>query len=279
MPGRQLLDLGRDVATRLATSEGVDAAFLAGSIVVGLGSPSSDVDVYLVGSGLRESRRQLLDGGVRVDVQTLAAERLADLVDRVVADYPAALHDRVADADLMVAVRLLAGEIVTDTGFLLALKQRLAASPLPLRRMVINSWARTAYSAVEDVAGLRESSDRLDRDAAIIAARRALLAAGKALAASCGDLHHGDKWVSHQLATAPRTPSRSTSTGASCDRTRRRRARPTASSRWPPSYRPASSRRRPSGGGGCRSSTGRPGRTRADRCDGPHSSCRAPPTP
>jgi hypothetical protein len=200
MAGAQLLDLGRDVATRLATSEGADAAFLAGSIVVGLGSRSSDVDVYLVGTGLRESRRQLLTDGVRVDIQTLATERLAGLVDRVVADYPAPFPGRVADPDLMVAVRLLTGEVITDTGFLTALKERLAACPLPLRRMVINSWARTAYSAVEDVAGLRESGDRLDRDAAVVAARRALLAAGKALAASCGDLYYGDKWVWHQLA-------------------------------------------------------------------------------
>jgi hypothetical protein len=200
MTGAQLLDLGRDVATRLATSEGADAAFLAGSIVVGLGSGSSDVDVYLVGAGLRESRRQLLTNGVRVDIQTLATERLADLVDRVVVDFPSPFHSQVADADLMVAVRLLTGEVVTDTGFLTALKARLAACPLPLRRMVINGWARTAYSAVEDVAGLRVSADRLDLDAAIMAARRALLAAGKALAASCGDLYYGDKWVWHQLA-------------------------------------------------------------------------------
>lgn len=194
MAGARLLDLGRDVATRLATSEGADAAFLAGSIVAGLGSGSSDVDVYLVGAGWRESRRQLFTDGVRVDIQTLATERLAGLVDRVAA------RARVADADLTVAVRLLTAEVVTDTGCLTALKERLAAGPLPLRRMVIDGWARAAYSAVEDVAGLRESTDRLDLDAAVLAGRRALLAAGKALAASCGDLHDGDKWVCHQLA-------------------------------------------------------------------------------
>jgi hypothetical protein len=206
MAGAQLLDLGRAVATRLAGSEGAEAAFLAGSIVVGLGSRSSDVDVYLVGTGLRESRRQLVTDGVRVDVKTLALEWLAGLVDRVVADYPAPAHDRVADADLTVAVRLLTGQIITDTGPLAALRERLAARPLPLRRMVVNSWARIAYPAVEDVAGLRGSGDRLDRDAAVVAGRRALLAAGKALAAGCGDLYYGDKWVWHQLArSAPDT--------------------------------------------------------------------------
>lgn len=200
MAGAQLLDFGREMAAQLAKAEGADAAFLAGSIVVGLGSASSDVDVYLVGTGLRESRRQLFTDGVRVDVQTLATERLTGLVDEVVADYPAPSRKRVADAELTVAVRLLTAEVVADTGCLATMRERLAACPLPLRRMVISSWARTAYSAVEDVAGLRESSDRLDLDAAVTAGRRALLAAGKALTAGGGDVHQGDKWVWHQLA-------------------------------------------------------------------------------
>ncbi|MEV4496138.1 hypothetical protein AB0J84_10575 [Micromonospora arborensis] len=200
MVGEQLLVLGRKTAGQLAAAEGADAAFLAGSIVVGLGSTSSDIDVYLVGAGLRESRRQLFTDGVRVDVQTLATERLTSLVDRVLVRYPAPGADRATDADLTVAVRVLTAEIVTDTGYLTDLQERLGAVSLPLRRRVICGWARTAYSAVEDVAGLRDSADRLDLDAATTAGRRALLAAGKALAASCGDLHQGDKWVWHQLA-------------------------------------------------------------------------------
>lgn len=200
MAGAHLPALGREVATRLAASEGADAAFLAGGTAVGLGSGSSDLDVYLVGPGLRESRRQLFADGVRVDVQTLAAERLDALVDSVVLDYPAPARGRVGDADLAVAVRLLTADVVTDTGRLTTLKQRLTACPLPLRRRVVSGWARVAYSAVEDVAGLRGSADRLDVDAASTAGHRALLAAGKALAAACGDLHQGEKWVWHQLA-------------------------------------------------------------------------------
>ncbi|HEX6342583.1 hypothetical protein [Umezawaea sp.] len=200
MAGAHLSALGREVATRLATAEGADAAFVAGGTAVGLGSGSSDLDVYLAGPGMRESRRQLFADGVRVDVQTLATERLDDLVDGVVADYPAPARGRVPDADVALAVRLLTADVVTDTGGLAALRERLASRPLPLRRRVISGWARTAYSAVEDVAGLRGSTDRLDLDAASTAGHRALLAAGKAVAAACGDLHHGEKWVWHQLA-------------------------------------------------------------------------------
>jgi hypothetical protein len=200
MAGTELLDLGRVVATQLAASEGAAAAFLAGSIVAGLGSGTSDVDVYLVGTGLRESRRQLRIGGVRVDVHTLATDTLTGLVERVLPEHQAPFRGHVADADLTMAVRLLTAEVVTDTGCLTTLKERLAACPLPLRRMVISSWARTAYSAVEDVAGLLDSADPLDLDAAIMAGRRALLAVGKALAASCGDLYYGEIWVWRQLA-------------------------------------------------------------------------------
>ena len=134
MAGAHLPALGREVATRLAASEGADAAFLAGGTAVGLGSGSSDLDVYLVGPGLRESRRQLFADGVRVDVQTLAAERLDALVDSVVLDYPAPARGRVGDADLAVAVRLLTADVVTDTGRLTTLKERLTACPLPLRQ-------------------------------------------------------------------------------------------------------------------------------------------------
>ncbi|MFC4857317.1 hypothetical protein [Actinophytocola glycyrrhizae] len=196
----QPMGLWRETVAELAAAEGADAAFVAGSRVVGLGNTSSDVDVYLVGPDLRESRRQLFVEGTRVDVKTLATEWLTSLVGRVLADYPAPDGSRVTDADLTIAVRLLTADIVTDTGCLTNQQQRLRASPLPLRRRIISSWTRIAYSAVEDVAGFRHSADRLDLDAAITAGRRALLAAGKALAAGCGDLHQGDKWVWHQLA-------------------------------------------------------------------------------
>src|SRR6266511_3313568 len=194
MGNAQRVDRGRAVAAELAAAERAPSAFLAGSNVVGLGSASSDIDVYLIGPGWVERRRQLHAGGTRVDVQTLASERLDALVDQVLG------ADSLPERDLVLAVRLLTGDVVVDDGALAGLRKRLAGRPLSLRRLVIGGWAATAYSAVEDVAGLRDSADQIDRDAAVLAGRRALLAAGKAIAASGGDLYYGDKWVGHQVA-------------------------------------------------------------------------------
>jgi hypothetical protein len=193
--------LGRDVAARLAASTGADAAFLAGSTAVGLGSGTSDIDVHLVGAGLPAARRQMVVRGVRVDVQSVAAQTLTDLVDRIVGvERPEPARASVSDRDVALAVRLCTGEVVTDTGVLATLRARIAADPLALRRLVISGWAQSTYTAAEDLSGLWRSDDDLDFDMAMLTARQALIAAGKALVAGCGDLYHGEKWVWRQIA-------------------------------------------------------------------------------
>lgn len=190
--------LGREVATRLAAAAGADAAFLAGSTAVGLGGRTSDVDVYLVGADLPATRRQLVVGQVRIDVQSLTAEALAGLVDR----FAGAQESRgsVSDPDIALAVRLWTGEVVTGAGLLDPIRERLGEARLTLRRLVVNGWALSTYTAVEDLAGVWRSDDHLDLDLALLATRQALVAAGKALAAAGGDLHRGEKWVWRQLA-------------------------------------------------------------------------------
>jgi hypothetical protein len=109
------------------------------------------------------------------------------------------------EGDLALATRLVTGEVVADTGALADLRARLVADPLLVRRLVVNHWAHAAGTAIDDVTGLCDSEDPRDLDAATTVGRTALLAAGKALAASEGDLHLGEKWVWHQLArSAPR---------------------------------------------------------------------------
>ncbi|MFD3416688.1 nucleotidyltransferase family protein [Streptomyces decoyicus] len=193
--------LGRSIAARLAASRNADAAFLAGSSVVGLGSATSDIDVYLVGSSAEEERQQMFADTIRVDVQHLSLDTLESLVERVLgaglrSDHPGgALSDR----ETALAVRLRTGDIVTDSGALGALRQRLAEHPLRLSRRVMNNWILAAFFAAEDCLGLRQSDSPLELEPAAFAGRRALLCAGKALAAACGDLYFGEKWVWRQL--------------------------------------------------------------------------------
>ncbi|MDT0541930.1 MULTISPECIES: hypothetical protein [Streptomyces] len=199
---RDRVRLGRSVAARLAATVNADAAFLAGSSVVGLSSATSDIDIYLVRSSAREERRQMFADTVRVDVQHLSPDTLESLVDRVLGTGLRSDHtgETLSEREVALAVRLWTGDIVTDSGTLAALRQRLAEQPLRLSRLVMNSWILTAFFAAEDCLGLRASDSPVDLDPAALVGRRALVCAGKALAAACGELYFGEKWVWRQLA-------------------------------------------------------------------------------
>ena len=194
--------LGRSIARRLAAATHAEAAFVAGSTVVGLGSATSDIDVYLVGSATAEKRQQLFADDIRVDVQHVALGTLDALVDRALttrmrSDRPGGL---LSERETALTVRLWTGDIVTDSGALAALRHRLGTEPLQLARLVMNTWVLAAYFAAEDCVGLRQSDSPFDLDPAAHAGRRTLVCAGKALAAAGGDLYHGEKWVWRQLA-------------------------------------------------------------------------------
>ncbi|MFD6191102.1 hypothetical protein [Streptomyces sp. NPDC060275] len=199
---RDRVRLGRSIASRLAASTDADASFVAGSSLVGLGSATSDIDVYLVGSSVHEERRQMFADTIRVDVQQLRLGTLRSLVDRVL--DPGLRSDHagppLSDREVALAVRLCTGDVVTDSGTLAALRERLDEHPERLARLVMNHGMLAAFFAAEDCVGLRRSDDPNDLDAAALAGRRALLCAGKALAAACGDLYFGEKWVWRQLA-------------------------------------------------------------------------------
>ncbi|WP_306321912.1 MULTISPECIES: hypothetical protein [unclassified Streptomyces] len=194
--------LGRSIASRLAATTDAAAAFVAGSSVVGLGSATSDIDVYLVGSTTQEKRQQMFADTIRVDVQHVSLETLESLVDRVLESGLRSDHAgrTLSDREIALTVRLLTGDIVTDPGTLAALRKRLDEHPLRLSRLVMNNWMLAAYFAAEDCLGLRQSDDPCDLDPAALAARRGLVCAGKALAAAGGDLYFGEKWVWRQLA-------------------------------------------------------------------------------
>jgi hypothetical protein len=192
------LALAREVAARLARGPRVTSAFVAGSLAVGLGNHTSDVDVHLAGPRLEPGREQVFAGPVRVDVHRLPTAALAGVVRRVVA---ATLRsddggDVVAEADVTTAVRLHGGEIVLDGGAA-ELQRTLREHDLTLRRLVTTRWLNLAHYGQEDLAGLIDEPG--DGDSATMVARLLLRTAGKALAAACGDLFPGEKWVWRQL--------------------------------------------------------------------------------
>ncbi|HEX5543611.1 MAG TPA: hypothetical protein VFX60_19010 [Micromonospora sp.] len=190
--------LAREVAARLAARPGVTSVFLSGSLAVGLGNHTSDVDIYLAGPEVTPSREQVFAGPVRVDVHSLTMESLAGIVRRVVA---ATLRsddgaDVVPERDVTTALCLHSGEIVVDGGAV-ALQRTLREHDATLRQLLITRWLNLAHYCQEDLSGLIDVPE--DTDAATMVARLLLRTAGKAVAAACGDLFPGEKWVWRQL--------------------------------------------------------------------------------
>ncbi|MEH1016375.1 hypothetical protein V6U90_25135 [Micromonospora sp. CPCC 206060] len=191
--------LAGQVAARLAGTPGVTDAFLTGSLLVGLGNRTSDVDLYLLGPDIAPGRHQVFAESVRIDVHRQSTAGLATTVDRVAAaslrsDAGAAV---VADRDVVAALRLRCGEVVVDSGYLGTLQRRLRERDGTLRRLLLTRWFDAAHYGQEDLAGLLD--DPADADAATMVARLLLRTAGKAVAAACDDLFPGEKWVWRQL--------------------------------------------------------------------------------
>jgi hypothetical protein len=194
---REGLELAARVGARLAADEGASASFLAGSLAEGLGNHTSDIDLYLTGPDLTRRRRQLSAGGIRLDTHYLPLGFLTGLVAEVLAAAPAdGPADPVADADLALAARLRTARVLTGADIVRPLQDRLREGSARLRKLTIAACLDLAYAELEDFAGAQDSGDL---DAATMLARNALVMAGKAVAAACGELYAGRKWVWRQL--------------------------------------------------------------------------------
>ncbi|MFD0480556.1 hypothetical protein ACFQ0B_79860 [Nonomuraea thailandensis] len=178
-PDAERLALAHEATRWLAARSGAQAAFLSGGLMSGLGTPTSDFDVYLVETAdASPARRQLsIDKTIRVDVHEVPRLELERVVDQLTADRP---HDDetaflCSTAELKLATRLYAAEIVAGAAIVTPLRDRLRSGH-HLRRHVLQSWLTSAHSDLEDFAGLRASGDL---DAAAMVGREALIAGGR----------------------------------------------------------------------------------------------------
>jgi hypothetical protein len=190
-------DTAAAVAAHLAARTGAAASFLAGSLVEGFGTPTSDVDVYLLSDDDVPGRRQYRFGATRVDAHLMSWAYLAATLDRLSATVLAS--DGTApppeERDLVLAARLWTSRPVTGAAALVQVRERVVFPRL--RQLVAHARLTTVHTALEDYAGLRAVGDL---DGALQVARVALLAAAKAVAATEGEVYPGDKWAFRQLA-------------------------------------------------------------------------------
>ncbi len=174
-----------------------ELAFLAGSLAVGLGHGTSDVDVYAVGDGLPEQERGYEHDGVLVHVTRLdggLVRRLAATGARFTAtgsDREQYLLDYKVHNAL---VRLTTGYRITATpewqDVLSALRRDV------VRQILIARHANVFAAFAEDVWGALLSGDRYT---AATASTIALENAAEALLAAAGDIYFGPKFLFRRL--------------------------------------------------------------------------------
>ncbi|MGK4579910.1 hypothetical protein [Kitasatospora sp. HPMI-4] len=170
-------------------------AYLGGSPLAGLGTPSSDVDLFVV-SGHPGHTEQIFVDETRVDVESVSAAALEDLVARCE-------HFTVTESDMTQLrfaqtsvldrlVRFSLGEIVSDDGTLAGLLDRARRAEGDIAKLVIARQASSTGNLAEDAYGALAVGDHAS---AQYLGRQALLASAEAFLTARGDAYFGSKWV------------------------------------------------------------------------------------
>ncbi|GLZ29810.1 hypothetical protein Lesp02_20000 [Lentzea sp. NBRC 105346] len=186
----------------------VELAFLAGSLAVGLGHGTSDIDLYVVGPDLPAAEVVHEHRGIPVHVNPLSAAKVRELV--AIADVyrttgadrsQAAIHVKTLNS----LVRLAGGQRLLVSPAWAEELARLDANVVRQILMVRNGNVASAYA--EDVSGALATGDLLT---AVSASALALESACEAALAASGDLYVGPKFLFRRLA-------RTRELGAWCD--------------------------------------------------------------
>ncbi|MET8912009.1 nucleotidyltransferase domain-containing protein [Micromonospora sp. NPDC004551] len=193
----------RAVVEDLGGPEQVHLAFLGGSLAVGLGHATSDVDLYVVADRPPGSSAVLTRDGVEVHVLTLDAAMVTRLID-VGSAYAVTGADR---GQLNLDPRTRHGLVRVLTGWRLRCTDGWERELGRLRRDVVRQIFMAHHAAqfagyAEDVLG---ALDARDPYTALASSSLALTAAAEAALAASDDIYLGDKFLFRRLTRTPVT--------------------------------------------------------------------------
>lgn len=189
------------MAEQLRVTPGLDSAYVAGSLTAGLGNATSDVDLFLLSESdsVADEPVQFEQNGERVDVEWMTLADVHRNLDRL--DSFTLTPQSLGELwpffpTLDWYARVLSSQEVIGSRSLLGIRERARAMEPAVTDLIMARWALGYSSSIEDFAGAEQERDY---DTASYSGSALCVAAGKAYAASVGDLYLGHKWIYKQL--------------------------------------------------------------------------------
>lgn len=187
-------------ARDMAEDPTIDSVYLAGSLTAGLGSPTSDVDVFVLAEAAQSGlARQLRVGNERLDIETYSIawvdEALAKL-SRWESSRQKLRFNALSEEELDFLIRMRDIEVVKSSPHLRRLRKALADATDRLRQMTLSTWALRANGHLSDFKGAVQDGDL---ESAGLICQSLLASAAKSVTTAAGDLYFGAKWVHRQL--------------------------------------------------------------------------------
>ena len=187
-------------AQKLADDPRMNAVYLGGSLTAGLGSSTSDVDVFVLLEAEDDGiARQIRVGDERLDVETYTVGWVRDALAKLgrwSSSRRQLRHEALSAEQLDFLIRMRDAEVIKDSSSLAALRSALAAAEDRLRQHALSSWALEANGHLSDLKGALQDDDH---GSAGLMTQSLLSCAGKAVTTAAGDLYFNSKWVHRQL--------------------------------------------------------------------------------
>ncbi|MER6769711.1 hypothetical protein ABT389_08120 [Streptomyces bacillaris] len=182
--------------------DGIDSAYIAGSITAGLGNATSDADVFVLYAADHlpaATTQQFTLDGHRVDVEWYSRDELDDAL-RTILDWqlrPDNISELWGFADrLDLLARFATSQPVLSSEHLGRAYAALEAGWPRLRQALINYWAIAVNSDLEDFHGACAEGDL---GTATYVGQVLLTSATKAVTTAADDRYFGRKWVYKQV--------------------------------------------------------------------------------
>ena len=174
--------------------ESVEAVYISGSLMAGLGTPYSDVDIFVICAD-RNGMAQHGKGTSRVGVEFRSPQWL-EQVAALAAPYTASFEDNypltTSPSLIDDAVRLKIGKVLKASPQLSAARNALDAGQRDFQKLLISQLALDLASLWMDALGFLSNSDQ---DSLGVLSGDILLTALDAACITSGDLYRGTKWI------------------------------------------------------------------------------------